>query len=150
MERDALRRHSRAAGVRREAPAEAAAHGAAALSLPDGRDFSARGLSAIAMLDVELAVPPGDAHSVIGAAAAPPIQGLLSGHLEPGSAGGSRRSADSPATRRGTARGIWPKTLSESGVLEEPTYSRNPKGGAGNWRRLVRVTWWCTARQLGR
>jgi hypothetical protein len=84
-ERDALGRHSRAAGVRREALAEAVAHGAAALSLPDGRDFIARGLSAIALLDAELAVPPGDAHAAIGAAAAPPIQGLLSGHQEPGS-----------------------------------------------------------------
>jgi hypothetical protein len=90
-ERGALGRHSRAAGVRREALAEAVAHGAAALSLPDGRDFIARGLSAIALLDAELAVPPGDAHAAIGAAAAPPIQGLLSGHPEPGSAGGSRR-----------------------------------------------------------
>ena len=53
--------------------------GAATLSLPDGRDFIARGLSAIALLDAELAVPPGDAHVAIGAAAAPPIQGLLSG-----------------------------------------------------------------------
>ena len=102
-ERDVLGRHSRAAGVRREALAEAVAHGATTLSLPDGRDFIARGLSAIALLDAELAVPPGDAHAAIGAAAAPPIQDLLSGHPEPGSAGGSRRSADSPATRRGTA-----------------------------------------------
>ena len=84
-ERGVLGRHSRAAGVRREALAEAVAHGAAALSLPDGRDFIARGLSAIALLDAELAVPPGDAHAAIGAAAAPPIQDLLSGHPEPGS-----------------------------------------------------------------
>jgi hypothetical protein len=83
-ERDALGRHSRAAGVRREALAEAVAHGAAALSLPDGRDFIARGLSAIALLDAELAVPPGDAHAAIGAAAAPPIQDLLSGHPDSG------------------------------------------------------------------
>jgi hypothetical protein len=99
-----LGRHSRAAGVWREALAEAVAHGAAALSLPDGRDFIARGLSAIALRDAELAVPPDDAQAAFGAAAAPPIQDLLSGHPEPGSV--AVVSLTGRLVRRGTARGI--------------------------------------------
>lgn len=79
-ERELLGRRGHATAVRREALADAVAHGAAALSVPDGTDFIARSLSAIALLDAELAVPPGEAHMAIGEAmAVPTIRDLLSG-----------------------------------------------------------------------
>jgi TPR repeat protein len=79
-ERELLERRGRAATVRREALADAVAHGAAALSVPDGTDFIARSLSAIALLDAELAVPPGEAHMAVGeAVAVPTIRDLLRG-----------------------------------------------------------------------
>lgn len=80
-ERELLGRCGRAAAVRRDALADAVAHGTAALSAPDGTDFIARSLSAIALLDAELAVPPGEAHMAIGeVTAAPTIRDLLSSH----------------------------------------------------------------------
>lgn len=85
-EREILERRSRASSVRREALDDAVAHGVAALSVPDGTDFIARSLSAIALLDAELAIPPGDARTGIDEdAAGRPIRDLLrSSFLLPG------------------------------------------------------------------
>ena len=80
-ERELLGRRSRAAALRRDALADAVAHGTAALSVPDGTDFIARSLSAIALLDAELAVPPGEAHMATAEVTAmPTIRDLLSSH----------------------------------------------------------------------
>ena len=81
-ERETIARQRHAAESHRDALGAAVEQGKAALALPDGVDFIAGATAAIALLDAELAAPPGEAHAAVESAAAhSPIVKMLSGSV---------------------------------------------------------------------